>query len=1022
MRERLRGVRVTEEGDRPAAAAGDDGSQGVPLQPDTPDDALRIRDLGPLEVERAGTPVGLGGTRLAAALSLLLVNAGQHVSVDALADAMWGAESPARSPSTLDSHIWRLRKALEPQRLRGSPSAVLRRDRGGYRLTADAVSIDSARFTALADSTRDLLAAGRAADARDAADEALRLWRGQPCAGFADEPWAVATVARLTEVRDQLRELLAEALLASGSPHRALLTLGPGLADTPLRERLWVLRMLAQHRLGRAEESLRSYSQVRTLLLDELGLEPGAELRELHGRILAEDPTLTGPSPARVVPAAQTPGPPPGSPPQEPAGPSSPPTAAPDLDEQPEVHLPHRVSSLVGRQQELDELSRVVPRTGLTTLVGPAGCGKTRLAIEVARTLAGHFHGGVWFVDLTAARDAGSVLATVLSALAFAPADTARPGQAVRVFLRDRRALLVLDNCEQVLDPVAELLDDWLRDPAGLVVLATSREPLEVDGEQVHPVGPLPLTTDDGDTAASPAVALLLDRLAAAGADPQDLGRLSAVVQIATAVDGVPLALELAAGRARAFTLEEIAHQVTADPSSLARLGRGSSQHRTVRAAIEQSYALLPADEAVVHRGLSVLPGPFTVAAADAVQRGPGTGEDTSGTADLIARLVHHSLLVPLGPVRTGGPSRFTQLATIRGHAGHAASAAGESAALRRRRDDWVHHVVRRKPPLGHVTESSWFDALDDDLPALRAALQHQLVDEPAADGVWLAARLGTFWYFRSKTIEGRRWAERALELEPLADPLSAALLRLILAHHLASGGRDDLAEPHVAAAFALLDDSGQAASRLVAEMQVLLMHSLVMAGGVVCAEQVAARLHAVADEHPDPELQLLADACEAHLASGTRTSDEELHALHRRALDLGNVHVALLVSGMAIVAAIRAGDPLRGLAWSDRMVAHRLRLGNSDGPVAFELRALVAAMSGRPREAVRLFSAARTQALRNGLRWPAAEATARVLPEVTRSLEPTEAERAEAAGARLTLADLVPEPRAAPGARAATA
>jgi predicted ATPase/DNA-binding SARP family transcriptional activator len=970
--------------------------------PEPPSGALRIRDLGPLEVERAGTPVGLGGTRLAAALSLLLVHAGHHVGVDALSDAMWGSQSPARSPSTLDSHIWRLRKALEPQRERGCPSAVLRRDHGGYRLMADALSIDSARFSSAADEVRDLLAGGRAADACRCAEDALRLWRGQPYAGFADEPWALATVARLTEVRDQLRELHVEALLAAGAPERALLALGPGVADTPLRERLWALRMLAQHRLGRPEEALRSYTEIRTILLDELGLEPGPELRELHGRILAEDPTLAGPGPAAVVPSP-------------PAGPAPAPGAVepPGEGGPGEVNLPHRTSALVGREQELDELTREVPRTGLTTLVGAAGCGKTRLAVEVARTVADRFPGGVWFVDLTATRDAGSVQSAVMSALAFAPTDTVRPGEALRAFLRDRRALLVLDNCEQVLDPVADVVDDWFSGPGRLSVLATSREPLEVDGERVHPVGPLAVPTDASDARTSPAVTLLLDRLASAGADREDLGLLTAAVRIATAVDGVPLALELAAGRARAFSLEEIAHQVTADPSSLARIGRGSDHHRTVRAAIEQSYAVLPPDEAAVHRSVSALPGPFTVAAADAVRRGPGTDGDTEETGNLIARLVHHSLLVPMGPARPGGPSLFTQLATIRGHAGHAAAA--ETERLRHSRNAWVIGLVRDKPPLGHVTESAWFDALDDDLPALRATLQHLLVEAPSAEGVWLAGRLGGFWYFRSKSVEGRSWAERALEHERLADPLSAALVRLTLAHLLSSGGLDDLAEPHISTAFGLLDGSGQATARIVAESQVLLTHALVITGAVDRAREVAERVRAVAGSSTDPELHLFAETCAAHVVSGDGlTTDEGLSALHRRALDLGNVHVALLTAGMAIVAAIRDGDPARGLVWSDRMIAHRLTLGNTDGPVAFELRGLVAAMSGRPREAVRLFSAARTQALRNGLRWPAAEPTPSVLLEVTRSLEPAEAERLRAAGAALTLADLVPAPRAA--------
>jgi predicted ATPase/DNA-binding SARP family transcriptional activator len=971
------------------------------VQGDAAADVLSFRDLGPLEVRRAGTPVTLGGARLAAALSLLLVHAGRQVSVDALTEAMWGEDSPARSPSTLDSHIWRLRKALEPGRRPGAPSAVLVREPGGYRLVADPATIDSRRFAVLAGEARALLAAGRPHEAGRAAEQALALWRGRPYPTVADEPWATAAVARLEELRDQLRELLAEALLAAGDPERALLEVGAAVAEAPLRERLWSLRMLAQHRLGRPEEALRSYRQVRAVLRDELGLEPGPELRELHGRMLAEDPTLAGP-PAPTRPAPPVPPPRRGDPEQG---------AAPRP-----AHLPHRTSSLVGRGPELAELSGLVTRSRLVSLVGAAGCGKTRLAIEVARAVADRFPDGVWFVDLTAAGDAVTVLSTVVSALGFAPGDTDRPADALRAHLRDRRALLVLDNCEQVLDPVADLVDDWFSGATPLTVLATSRAPLEVEGERLHRLGPLPLPEGDDDVTASPAVALLLDRLAAAGADREDLGLLSAVVRIATAVDGVPLALELAAARARAFSLDEIAHQVTADPSSLARTGRGSDHHRTVRAAIEQSYALLPADEAELHRAASVLPGPFTVAAAGAVLGGPDAGP-LSGTvtADLVARLVHHSLLVPLGPARPGGPSRFAQLATVRGHAAHAAGP--DTAVLRRRRDEWIAALTRAKPPLGRVAESTWFDALDDDLPTLRATLQYLLVEEPSAEGVRLAGRLGTFWYFRSKTIEGRTWAERALEAEHLADPLSAALVRLTLAHHLSSGGQDDLAAAHLTAASELLDRTGDAPSRTVAEVQTLLAHSLVVAGSLEPARTVAGSVAAAARAAGgDADLDLLAEACTALVDSGSGVlPGGRLSALHGRALALGNVHVALLVAGMAVVSAIRSGDAATALSWSDRMIGHRLVLGTSDGPVAFELRGVATAMAGRPQEAVRLFAAGRTQALRNGLRWPAFEATPEVLRDVTAALDPGAAERARADGARLTLADVVDPPRALP-------
>ncbi|MFC5948064.1 BTAD domain-containing putative transcriptional regulator [Pseudonocardia lutea] len=952
---------------------------------------LRFRNLGPLEVDRGGEPVALGGARLTAALSLLLVHAGRHVSADALTEAMWGTETRPRSPSTLDSHVWRLRKALEPQRDRGAPSQVLRHEAGGYRLLADPASVDSLRFEQLAAEAADLLAGGRPEEARDRAERAAALWRGRPYPTVADEPWAAAAVARLEEVHGQLREVLAEALLATGAPHRALLELEPAVAETPLRERLWTLRMLAQYRLGRADEALRTYRQARELLLEELGLEPGAELRELHRRILAEDPTLAGPPTA-------TPDPPPDPPPS----PGTEPEAAPV-----EVHLPHRTSALVGRGEDLAALAALVAEAPVVSLVGAAGCGKTRLAIEVAREAAADFPGGVWFVDLTAAANADHVLSTISSALGYAPAETGRPRDALAGFLRARRMLLLLDNCEHVLDAVADLLDEWFRAPAELTVLATSREPLEVDGERVHLLGPLPLPGDGGEVTDSPAVALLLDRLTAAGADPDDMGLLTHAVRIAAAVDGVPLALELAAARARAFSLEEIAHQVTADPSSLARVGRGSDHHRTVRAAIEQSYAVLPPDEAALHRAVSVLPGPFTVSAAHAVAGGPDT-------ADVVARLVHRSLLVPLGPARPGGPSRFTQLATIRGHAAHTAQAAGEVAELRGRRDRWTAGVVGAKPPLGHAEEATWFDALDDDLPALRATLQHRLVDAPSAEGVTMAARLGTYWYFRSKAIEGRAWAERALAHEERADRLSLALVRLTLAHHLASGGRVDLAEPHVQRAAHLLDGdlAGATASgpgaALVAEVHTLLAHSLFVAGALEQGRQASRRVAAAAAAG-DPELRLLADLCALmDRSSAGSIGPGELSELHDRAQERGNRHVALVVSGVAVLAAIRGGDLAAGLGWSDRMITHRLLLGVSDGPVALELRATLAALAGDPRSAARLFAAARTQALRNGLRWPAVPTTPELLGRVTTALTRAEAQRAQAEGERLTLADVV--------------
>ena len=356
---------------------------------------LRFRDLGGLRVLRHGEPVPLVGARLAAALSLLLAHAGERVPVDALAEAMWGDGARSRSPSTLDSHVWRLRRALEPDRDRGAPSQVLQHEDGGYRLVVAPEAIDSKVFAGLAEQARGLLGAGRAADAGRCATRALDLWRGQPWPALADSADVRAPVARLQETHDQLQEMLAEAELATGAPDRALLRLETALATNPLRERLWALRMLAQHRLGRPEEALRSYRRVRDLLLEELGLEPGAQLRELHARLLDGDPVLAG----RV---------------QEPVGPTE-----------------------------------VLVRLPLATVAGAAGRDLARLAVEVARAVAPRLPDGVWFVDLTGVeegvQDGVDLLPAVVSVPG--PAPVADEQQAApRPSSRARQVLLVLDG------------------------------------------------------------------------------------------------------------------------------------------------------------------------------------------------------------------------------------------------------------------------------------------------------------------------------------------------------------------------------------------------------------------------------------------------------------------------------------------------------------------------------------------------------------------------------------------------
>ena len=572
---------------------------------------IRFRDLGTLVLERDGEPLPVGGARLAAALALLLVHTGRAVSVDALAEAMWGGEVTPRSTSTLDSHVWRLRRLLEPDRARGAPAELLLRDPGGYRLLATAEQVDSMRFVRLADEAVDLLTGGQPERALRRTDEALALWRGRPFTPLSDESWARPSVARLEELHAQVRERRIEALLAVGDPERALVELEPAIAAEPLRERLWAHRMLAAYRCGRTDQALATYRSARELLLDEVGVEPGAELRELHSRILAEDPGLLEADRANR---------------------NSRPPAAPDRVV--EIHLPVRHTRLIGRDGDRDRIAALLGEHPLVTIVGTAGCGKTRLSIEAARTAASEFPDGVWAVDLTAAQGGDEVLPTIASAVGLAVPTAGTSAEALRAFTRGRRMLLLLDNCEHVLDDAAGLVDTMLVDGTELAVLCTSRGALDVDGEVVWSLAPLPLPDPGTDLTDSPAVALFLERLDAADravaavvrADPRCL---ELAARICRAVDGVPLALELAAARARAFTLHEIAQQVGTDPSALARIGRGrpeqrsSGHHRTVRHAVDQSYRMLAPDEAALHRAVSVVPGPFTPGLAGALTELP---------------------------------------------------------------------------------------------------------------------------------------------------------------------------------------------------------------------------------------------------------------------------------------------------------------------------------------------------------------------------------------------------------------
>ena len=938
---------------------------------------VRFRDLGTLLVDHDGDVRPVGGARLDCALAVLLVHADQRVGSETLVSAIWGDPATRRAVSTLDTHIWRLRKVLEPNRARGVPSTLLIHDHGGFRLVVRTDQVDSLLFEQLVEDAGALLGGGQPERALRRAEEALALWRGRPLTPFSDELWAAPTVARLEEMWGQAKERRIEALLGVGDADRALVELEQMLAEEPLREGLWAHRMLAYHRLGRTDEALRAYRQVRALLGTELGLEPGTELRELHARILADDPLLAGTR--RPTPAVT----------------------------EPVVHLPRRRSPLVGRVEELRRLTELITTRTVITLVGAAGCGKTRLAVEAARAAAGAFPDGVWFVDLTAAVDAAGVLDAVTSVAAIAAPAIGSSQEALRAFAGWRRMLLVLDNAEHVLDAVANLVEDLVVEAPELAVLVTSREPLDVDGERVEVLIPLPLPAPgDPDPTASPAVELFLQRL------PQDGDRTAEEValaaRIATAVDGVPLALELAAARTRAYSLAEIAEQVTDDPSALSRIGRGSiGRHVTVREAIQGSYRLLPTAEAQLHRRLCAVPGAFTADLARALVEGTSA---RSGVIDHLTRLVHRSLLVSVGPSRPGGASRFTQLATIRGHALHTAGdEAREAVELR---DRWAVGLVRSRPRLGAPAERTWMEALDDDLAAVRASLHRNLVDDPGAAGLALASRLGLYWYFRGMAIEGQRWAERAAAVTDPGDPLdrATALLNLGAAHCLQTRG--DLGVPHVEAGLAAVRGAAEVDPLRLGDGLSVLVGPLFNVGARTLLREVTAHLRRLAARSRDEHLHVLAEISELHvlLLDGAPTAQllSRCTAIRDRAAEVGNSYAMWIVAMRAAVVCLVAGEPTDGLDWSDLMIDTQLAMGNhNNAAAAFAVRANLLAAAGAAREALRLYAATRAHHQSIGMPWPRDELTRTLVERVTGLLDRQGAEQARAEGQNLTLADL---------------
>ncbi|MEV5809125.1 AfsR/SARP family transcriptional regulator [Streptomyces parvulus] len=730
---------------------------------------VRYRILGTTQVLRPdGTTVPLGGARLRALLTVLALRAGRAVPAGLLVEEVWGGDPPADATGALQALVGRLRRAIGAQ-------AVASAD-GGYRLTAAPDDVDLHRFDRLVGEGARALADGDPAKAAVPLDDALALWRGP---ALADLPDRTAEAARWeTRHLDALRARHTAAL-DLGEAERSLPELTALCDARPLDEPLQALRLRALRDTGRTAEALAAYASVRHLLADRLGTDPGPGLRALHGELLAPGEPVGPPAPSGSRPAPAEGAAPPASPGSRPAPAEAPRAPAPRR----RGNLRARLTSFVGRDADIESLRADLATARLVTLLGPGGAGKTRLSQEAAEGAGDTAPDGVWLAELAPVDDPDAVPEAVLTALGaretvlygagaeeMRAAGAERPATAVERLVEHcgrRRMLIVLDNCEHVVDAAARLTEELLARCPHLTVLATSREPLGVPGESLRPVEPLPEPA---------ALRLLADRGAAArpGFRPDaDEDTAAACAEICRRLDGLPLAIELAAARLRMLTPRQIADRLD---DRFRLLSSGSRtvlpRQQTLRAVVDWSWDLLDAAEREVLGRLSVFAGGCDLTAAEAVC-GPAA-------LDALGSLVDKSLVVaaPVTDRQTGEEMRYRLLETVAEYAGERLDEAGGRAAAERAHLTHYREFARTTDPLLRGPHQlAAIERLEREYENVRTALRHAIADRDEQEALCLSLSLVWYWQMRDLRVEARNWFVEIMALgpDPFTEPVRPA-------------------------------------------------------------------------------------------------------------------------------------------------------------------------------------------------------------------------------------------------------
>ncbi|MCA1831733.1 MAG: BTAD domain-containing putative transcriptional regulator [Actinomycetota bacterium] len=663
---------------------------------------MELRVLGPLEVWTDDGPVVVAAQKERRLLAALAVAAGRHVSPDQLIDAIWGERPPTSARKLLQVYVSKLRKMMPP-------GAQIVTGPAGYALELEREALDSVRFEQFLADGRAALADGNAALATSLLGRALALWRGHAYADFAYEDFARTEADSLEELRLVALEEHVEARLRLGHHDEMLAELHAVTAEHPLRERLLRHLMLALYRSGRQSDALDAYQAFRALMRDELGLDPGPDLRELEQLILRQDPSLLTERAER------------------PAG----------------IRLPAPANRLLGRDVELSQLFALLGRSDVRLLVltGAGGSGKTRLALELARGSAPTFANGAALVDLAPIRDSSLVIAELTRALGIKEVPHQDPLETLIAAVRPLELLLVIDNAEHLTTAAPAFVRIAAQAPR-LKLVVTSRRVLHVTGEHVFPIGPL---------AEDHAVELFVER--ARALDPSfTLGDENErhVRDICRRLDGLPLAIELAAARTNMLSPSALRERLE---SRLALLVGGPhdlpARQHTLRNAIAWSVDLLDSSERIAFARLGVFTGAWTLEAAEAVC---GAG------LEQLSALVDDSL------VQKRPGDRLAMLDMVREFAVEQLASSGEEQAVRRRHALYVIDVAEAgELHLGGPEQASWLARLDAEHDEIRAAERWLAsAGEPKLE-LRLAAAIGRFRYVRAYLAEGRARLDEAL-------------------------------------------------------------------------------------------------------------------------------------------------------------------------------------------------------------------------------------------------------------------